>query len=92
MQATRSGGDCYPQDYPLGPSLWDSGASTALVGALSLTGGRLPPNPYAPITVRWPMSSAGAQQSSLASPCEGITAVCTDAMAWQGTVRLLALP
>ena len=92
MTAAHSGSDCYPQDYPLGPSLWDSGAGTALVSALSLTGGRLPPNPYAPVSVRWPLSSAGIAQSALASPCQGITALCTDTMAWSGTVRLLALP
>lgn len=91
MTPVRSGGDCFPQDYPLGPSLWDSGAGTALVGALSLTGGRLPADPYAPIPVRWPLSSAGVVQSALASPCQGITAICADTMSWSGTVRLLAL-
>ncbi|HET9104562.1 MAG TPA: hypothetical protein VFN55_14495 [Solirubrobacteraceae bacterium] len=91
MAPVRRGGDCYPQDYPLGPSLWASGAGTALVAALSLTGGRLPPDPYAPVPVRWPLSSAGTAQGALASPCQGITAMCTDAMRWAGTVRLLAL-
>lgn len=90
-EATGKRGDCVPDDYPLGPSLWAGGAATAGVGALSLTGGRLPANPYAPIAVKYPLSSAGAQQGYLTSPCQGITAVCTDTMHWSGTVRLLAL-
>ncbi|MDQ2895898.1 MAG: hypothetical protein M3Y09_09665, partial [Actinomycetota bacterium] len=84
-------GDCVADDYTLGPSLWDGGAATVAVSKLSLTGGRLPANPYAPVAVGWPLSSAGAQQGYLASPCQGITAQCTDTMRWTGTVRLQAL-
>ncbi len=40
--ATRHRGDCAADDYTLGPSLWDGGAATVAVSALSLTGGRLP--------------------------------------------------
>lgn len=90
-EATGKRGDCVPDDYPLGPSLWAGGGATAGVGALSLTGGRLPANPYAPISVRYPLGSAGAQQGYLTSPCQGITASCTDTMRWSGTVRLTAL-
>ncbi len=87
----RGRGDCVADDYTLGPSLWDGGATTVAVSTLSLTGGRLPANPYAPIAVGWPLSSAGAQQGYLASPCQGITAECTDTMRWTGTVRIQAL-
>ncbi|GAC1577380.1 MAG: hypothetical protein NVS3B18_11110 [Candidatus Dormibacteria bacterium] len=89
--ATRQRGDCTADGYPLGPSLWDGGAATVSVGALSLTGGRLPAHPYAPVTVAWPFSAAGAQQGYLASPCQGIPAECTDTMHWTGSVRLQAL-
>jgi hypothetical protein len=89
--ATRHRGDCAAQSYPLGPSLWDAGAATVSVGALSLTGGRLPVHPYAPVSVLWPLSAAGAQQGYLASPCQGIAAECTDTMRWTGSVRLQAL-
>jgi hypothetical protein len=89
--ATGHRGDCAADDYTLGPSLWDGGAATVSVSALSLTGGRLPPNPYAPVAVGWPLSAAGAQQGYLTSPCQGITAECTDTMRWTGSVRLQAL-
>ena len=89
--ATGNRGDCAADDYALGPSQWAAGGATAGVGALSLTGGRLPANPYAPITVSYPLGSAGAQQGYLTSPCQGITASCTDTMRWSGTVRLVAL-
>lgn len=82
-------GDCSSDDYIIGPSLWDVGAATAGISRLSLTGGRLPPNPYAPQSVSWPLSSAGAQQGYLTSPCQGITAECSDVMRWSGTVRLV---
>lgn len=84
-------GDCSADDYTIGPSLWDEGAATAGTGRLSLTGGRLPPNPYAPVPVSWPLSSSGAQQGYLTSPCQGISAECSDVMRWSGTVRLVAL-
>lgn len=82
-------GDCAADDYTLGPSLWDSGAATTLVPKLNLVGGRLPPNPYAPEPVSWPRSSAGLLQGYLASPCQGISATCADAIRWKGTVRVL---
>ena len=84
-------GDCAPDDYTLGPSLWDSGAATAAVPKLNLVGS-LPANPYAPVTVSWPLSSAGVLQGFLASPCQGITATCSDALRWKGTVRVLPSP
>lgn len=85
-------GDCAPEAYTLGPSLWDSGAATAAVANLNLMGGRLPGNPYAPQPVRWPANSAGALQGFLVSPCEGIASTCTDAIGWRGSVRLLPSP
>ena len=89
--ATGHRGDCAADDYTLGPSLWDSGAATVAVNTLSLTGGRLPPDPYAPVAVGWPLSAAGARLGYLTSPCQGITAECTDTMRWTGSVRLQAL-
>ncbi len=89
--ATAQHGDCVADDYTLGPSLWDGGAATVAVSALSLTGGRLPVNPYAPVSVGWPFSAAGAQQGYLTSPCQGITVECTDTLRWKGTVRLQSL-
>lgn len=85
-------GDCTPDDYTLGPSLWDSGAATAVVPKLALAGGRLPPNPYAPLPVSWPFSAAGILQGFLVSPCSGITSACTDTLHWKGTVRVLPSP
>ncbi|MGH2868033.1 MAG: hypothetical protein ACRDNK_10760 [Solirubrobacteraceae bacterium] len=82
-------GDCAPDDYTLGPSLWDSGAATAGVSKLDLAGGRLPPNPYAPLRVSWPFSAAGVLSGFLVSPCQGLATACSDAMRWSGTVRLL---
>ncbi len=84
-------GQCRPEDYTIGPSLWDSGASTVLVSKLDLIGGHLPSNPYAPIHVSWPGSSALEQQNFLTSPCQGIPASCSDALHWHGTVRLQAV-
>lgn len=87
----RNTGQCSPEDYTVGPSLWDSGASTVVVprlGLLGLLGKQLPANPYAPIRVSWPVDSALAQEGFLVSPCEGITASCTDQLKWHGSVQL----
>lgn len=80
-------GQCAAVDYTLGPSLWDSGATTALVKSLGIDGGRLAPDPYAPIPVSWPGSASGLTDGFLASPCQGDPA-CTDSFAWRGTVTL----
>ncbi len=88
----HSRGQCSPDDYTIGPSLWDSGASTALVGRLGLLGmlaERLPANPYAPIRVSWPGASAGEQQGFLVGPCQGIPSACSDQLLWHATVRLM---
>jgi hypothetical protein len=86
-----SKGKCDPDYFTIGPSLWDEGASTALVGKLDLIGGRLPGNPYAAIHVAWPGSSALEQQDFLTSPCQGIATACTDLLRWHGTVQLHAV-
>jgi hypothetical protein len=89
--AGRTSGQCAPEDYTLGPSLWDGGAATALVpsiGTLGMLGARLPGNPYAPIRVSWPSSSAELSEGFLATPCQGITAVCTDRLSWHGIVQI----
>jgi hypothetical protein len=88
---SSSKGQCSPADYTIGPSLWDSGASTVLVSKLDLIGGHLPGNPYAPVHVSWPGSSALEQQNFLTSPCQGIPTSCSDALHWHGTVRLQAV-
>jgi hypothetical protein len=90
--ATRQQGSCNPDNFTLGPSLWDSGGATALVGQLGLLSGRLPANPYAPVHVSWPGGSAALAQGFAASPCQGNAAACTDTFAWQGTVALQAVP
>jgi hypothetical protein len=84
-------GQCSPDDYTIGPSLWDGGASTALVpslGMLGMLGTRLPKDPYAPVRVSWPSNSAGVLNGFLTSPCQGITEGCSDQMSWQGIVQL----
>jgi hypothetical protein len=90
--AAHQSGACNPDDFTLGPSLWDSGGATALAGPLALLGGRLPARPYAPVKVSWPASSASQAQGFAASPCQGDTAVCTDTFQWQGTVSLQPVP
>lgn len=92
--AGRSTGQCSPDDYTVGPSLWDAGATTAAVGQLGqlgLSGTQLPGNPYAPIHVSWPLNSAAEQDGFLVSPCQGIPASCSDLLSWQGTVQLQAV-
>jgi hypothetical protein len=81
-------GSCDPVVYALGPSLFDGGATTALVAPLGLLGGHLPADPYAPVSVSWPADSASLQSGFLASPCAGDTAVCQDTMQWRGTVTI----
>ena len=90
--ARASAGPADPDDFTLGPSLWDSGATTAIAGPLALLGGTLPDRPYAPVKVSWPASSAQAAQGFAASPCQGDAAVCTDAFQWHGTVSLQPVP
>jgi hypothetical protein len=90
--ATHQRGACNPDNFTLGPSLWDSSGATALVGQLKLIGGTLPTNPYAPVKVTWPGGSAAQAQGFAASPCQGDAAVCTDKFTWQGTVALQAVP
>lgn len=88
----RSSGSCDPNEYTLGPSLWDSGATMALVGGLGLMGGALPANPYAPVRVSWPGGSAQRVQGFAASPCQGDPASCQDNFQWRGTVAIRPFP
>jgi hypothetical protein len=88
----RPHGACNPDNFTLGPSLWDSGGAAALVRRLPLLGGALPGNPYAPIRVSWPQDAATSTQGAAVSPCQGDAAVCTDSFKWRGTVALQALP
>ncbi len=90
--ATHQRGACNPDNFTLGPSLWDSGGATALASRLALVGGTLPANPYAPIRVSWPGGSAAQAQGFTVSPCQGDAAACTDTFAWQGTVALQGVP
>ena len=90
MRASQTG-RCAQDNYTLGPTLWSGGASTAVVsplGSLGLLGTRLPNNPYAPVKLSFPADSALAQQGFLVSPCQEITAVCSDKLALSGTVAL----
>lgn len=89
--AGRSTGQCSPEDYTIGPSLWDGGASTAVaprLGLLGLLADPLPGNPYAPVRVSWPVDSALGEAGFLVSPCQGIAASCTDQLKWHGTLQL----
>jgi hypothetical protein len=86
--AAGSAGSCDPNDYTLGPSLWDSGASAALVRQLGLLGGTLPADPYAPIRVAWPGGSAQQSEGFATSPCQGDASACGDDFDWHGTVAL----
>jgi hypothetical protein len=92
MSQSQHGG-CDPDNFTLGPSLWDSGAGTALVGQLKLLGGgALPLNPYRPVKVSWPADAAQQRLGFAASPCAGDTAICQDAFHWTGTVSLQSVP
>jgi hypothetical protein len=86
--AARQRGACDPDNFTLGPSLWDGGGATAVAGALKLLSGRLPARPYAPVKVSWPRASPAVTQGSPTSPCQGDMTVCTDAFRWQGTLSL----
>ena len=86
--AVTSSGSCDPADYVLGPSLWDLGATTAVVPRLGLLGGSLPADPYAPVSVAWPASASPAAAGLVTSPCTGDEAACSDAFAWRGTVQI----
>jgi hypothetical protein len=83
-------GDCDPSDYTLGPSLWDSGATTAVTARLGLLGSALPKNPYAPVAVSWPANSLALVSGFPASPCQGDASACRDTFRWTGHVALLA--
>jgi hypothetical protein len=85
-------GDCDPSDYTLGPSLWDSGATTAVAPPLGLVGADLPAKPYAPVRVSWPGSSLSLVSGSPLSPCQGDAAACHDTFRWSGHVALQAIP
>jgi hypothetical protein len=82
-------GDCDPTDYTLGPSLWDSGATTAIAARLGLVGATLPANPYAPVPVSWPADSLALTSGFPASPCQGDEA-CRDTFRWSGHVTVEA--
>jgi hypothetical protein len=84
-------GDCDPSDYTLGPSLWDSGAATAVTARLGLVGAGLPADPYAPVPVSWPGSSLTLLSGSPLSPCQGDAAACHDTFRWTGDVALQAV-
>ena len=90
--AAHQRGACDPDNFTLGPSQWDSGNATAIVGRLGLLGGTLPARPYAPVKVSWPAGSSQQPQGFAASPCQGDSAACTDAFQWQGTVSLQPVP
>jgi hypothetical protein len=81
-------GDCDPSDYTLGPSLWDSGATTAFTARLGLVGGGLPTDPYAPVKVSWPADGVALTQGFIASPCQGDGLACRDAFSWTGQIVL----
>ncbi|HEX3830895.1 MAG TPA: hypothetical protein VHW04_02930 [Solirubrobacteraceae bacterium] len=83
-------GDCAPSDYTLGPSLWDSGATAAVIPVLGLVGASLPANPYAPVAVSWPGNSLSLVSGFPASPCQGDGAACRDTFRWTGHVTLQA--
>jgi hypothetical protein len=87
-----STGACDANDYTLGPSLWDSGAETALVTKLGLVGGSLPAAPYAPIRVSWPGGSSRHSDGFATSPCQGDSAACSDDFQFKGTVALQPVP
>jgi hypothetical protein len=86
--SSNPSGDCDPSDYTLGPSLWDSGATTTVTARLGLAGGPLPANPYAPIRVAWPADSLALITGSPSSPCQGDPAACHDTFHWTGHVAL----
>lgn len=84
----RQRGKCDPDNFTLGPSLWASGAATAIAGPLKLLGGTLPVRPYAPVKVAWPTGSADLVEGFATGPCQGDAAACRDRFQWHGTVSL----
>jgi hypothetical protein len=90
--AANPSGNCDPSDYTLGPSLWESGATTAVTRRLGLVGGTLPANPYAPVTVSWPRDSPALTSGSPSSPCQGDATACHDTFRWTGRVALQNAP
>ncbi len=87
--ASTSTGQCDGTDYTLGPSLWDGGATTALVKRLGVVGGALAADPYKPVSLTWPTNSAQQVLGFVRSPCQGDGAACTDAFTWHGVVALV---
>jgi len=87
---TNPSGDCGPSDYTLGPSLWDSGATTVVTAGLGLLGASLPADPYAPVRVSWPTDSVALGSGFPSSPCQGDGAACHDTFRWTGQVALQA--
>jgi hypothetical protein len=90
--AAHPSGDCDPSDYTLGPSLWESGATTAVTKRLGLVGAALPANPYAPVSVSWPKDSLALVSGSPSSPCQGDPGACRDTFRWTGHVALQNAP
>ena len=87
-KTSKGDGQCAAVDYTLGPSLFDSGATTALIGSLGIAGGTLATDPYKPISVQWPADSAQQTEGFVASPCQGDGPACSDALTWHGVVAL----
>ncbi|MGH2871948.1 MAG: hypothetical protein ACRDL5_05750 [Solirubrobacteraceae bacterium] len=85
--ASAASGACDPSGYALGPSLWDSGAAATVVPRLGLVGGSLPADPYAPVQVSWPRSSAASTLGFATGPCQDEPS-CTDRFRWSATVRI----
>jgi hypothetical protein len=86
--SSNPSGDCDPSDYTLGPSLWDSGATTAVTAHLGLVGTALPANPYAAVPVSWPLNSVALASGFRQSPCQGDGAACRDTFRWTGHIVL----
>jgi hypothetical protein len=89
--SSNPSGDCDPSDYTLGPSLWDSGATTAVTSRLGLVDAALPANPYAAVPVSWPLNSLALASGFTASPCQGDGAACKDTFRWTGHIVLQAV-
>lgn len=89
--SSNPSGDCDPSDYTLGPSLWDSDATTAVTASLGLIDAALPANPYAAVPVSWPLHSLALASGFTASPCQGDGAACKDTFRWTGHIVLQAV-
>ena len=81
-------GACDPDNFTLGPSLWEGGGGNEPAHPPKLLSRTLPTPPPTPLQMSWPAGSAAPAQGFATSPCQGDTAVCTDAFRWQGTVSL----